>query len=428
MNESNTIDTGTEYIDLDENDYGYHENKSFINVSVIKEVEVVSSLYPGVDTKEADAFSIMSSGFYKEVKGKNGQWSDEANAFHNWQMAYTRKKLSTKIIDGEPVYKGYDNKPALKKYDEELTSKDRPVFVIDITKPIVSGNKYGKVTIDLAGHKMSQMPLYYEAIEGTALEDLFIKMFKENRDYVVMESGSKVGTEEMHELYIDGKVNTEPFNNLIQVPFEAYGIQVETGYKDKRGQTLGSQPTKIITIDLFSGGEAIGDTPARKEFIKNAVERHDNALKRLYNESADSLLRSFDITFEDGKAVINNKTKLADLLREELINDDSSNNLIASLAINPETNDFVTPLEASPNYMQITRLLYSIIHKRIVSPKMNGMSAVQAPVTLWENPEKGRRIALKTDEGYEEKDRERFESLSDEDFGTINSLILLRET
>jgi hypothetical protein len=415
MNESNTIDTGTEYIDLDENDYGYHENKSFINVSVIKEVEVVSSLYPGVDTKEADAFSIMSSGFYKEVKGKNGQWSDEANAFHNWQMAYTRKKLSTKIIDGEPVYKGYDNKPALKKYDEELTSKDRPVFVIDITKPIVSGNKYGKVTIDLAGHKMSQMPLYYEAIEGTALEDLFIKMFKENRDYVVMESGSKVGTEEMHKLYTDGKVNTEPFNNLIQVPFEAYGIQVETGYKDKRGQTLGSQPTKIMTIDLFSGGEPIGDTPARKEFIKNAVERHDNALKRLYNESADSLLRSFDITFEDGKAVINNKTKLADLLREELINDDSSNNLIASLAINPETNDFVTPLEASPNYMQITRLLYSIIHKRIVSPKMNGMSAVQAPVTLWENPEKGRRIALKTDEGYEEIDRARFDSLSDEE-------------
>ena len=415
MNESNTIDTGTEDIDLDENDYGYHENKSYINVSVIKEVEIVSSLYPGVETKEADAFSMMSPGFYKEVKGKNGQWSDEANAFHNWQMAYTRKKLSTKIVNGEPVYKGYDNKPALKKYDEELTSKDRPAFVTDIIKPIVSGNKYGKVTIDLAGHKMSQMPLYYEAIEGTALEDLFIKMFKENRDYVVMESGSKVGTEEMHKLYTDGKVNTEPFNNLIQVPFEAYGIQVETGYKDKRGQTLGSQPTKIMTIDLFSGGEPIGDTPARKEFIKNAVERHDNALKRLYNESADSLLRSFDITFEDGKAVINNKTKLADLLREELINDDSSNNLIASLAINPETNDFVTPLEASPNYMQITRLLYSIIHKRIVSPKMNGMSAVQAPVTLWENPEKGRRIALKTDEGYEEIDRARFDSLSDEE-------------
>ena len=415
MNESNTIDTGTEDIDLDENDYGYHENKSYINVSVIKEVEIVSSLYPGVETKEADAFSMMSPGFYKEVKGKNGQWSDEANAFHNWQMAYTRKKLSTKIVNGEPVYKGYDDKPALKKYDEKLTSKDRPAFVTDIIKPIVSGNKYGKVTIDLAGHKMSQMPLYYEAIEGTALEDLFIKMFKENRDYVVMESGSKVGTEEMHKLYTDGKINNEPFNNLIQVPFEAYGIQVETGYKDNRGQTLGSQPTKIITIDLFSGGEPIGDTPARKEFIKNAVERHDNALKRLYNESADSLLRSFDITFEDGKAVINNKTKLADLLREELINDDSSNNLIASLAINPETNDFVTPLEASPNYMQITRLLYSIIHKRIVSPKMNGMSAVQAPVTLWENPEKGRRIALKTDEGYEEIDRARFDSLSDEE-------------
>jgi hypothetical protein len=411
MNESNIIDTGTEDIYLDDKDYGYHESKSFMNVSVIKEVEVISSLYPGIDTKEADAFSIMSPGLYKEVNRKNGQWSDEADAFHNWQMAYTRKRLAAKGI-----YKGYTDKPALKKYDEELTSTERPTFITSILKPIVSGDKYGKVTIDLAGHKMSQMPLYYDdVIEGTALEDLFIKMFTENRDYVVMESGSKVGTEEMYTLYKDGMVNNEPFNNLIQIPFNAYGIQVETGYKDKKGQTLGSQPTKIMTIDLFSGGEPIGATPERKEFIKNAVERHDNALKRLYNEAADSLLKSFDITFEDGKAVINNKTKLAELLKEELINEDASNNLIASLDINPETNDFRTPLESSPNYMQIVRLIYSIIHKRIVSPKMNGMSAVQAPVTLWENSEKGRRIALKTDDGYEEIDRARFDSLSDEE-------------
>jgi hypothetical protein len=411
MNESNIIDTGTEDIYLDDKDYGYHESKSFINVSVIKEVKIVSDLYPNVLTEEADGFSIMSPGLYKEVNRKNGDWSDEADAFHNWQMAYTRKKLAAKGI-----YKGYDNKPALKKYDEELTSTERPDFKVAILKPIVSGDKYGKVTIDLAGHKMSQMPLYYDdIIEGTALEDLFIKMFNENRDYVVMESGSKVGTEDVFELYKDGKVSDELFNNLIQVPFNAYGIQVETGYKDKKGQTLGSQPTKIVTIDLFSGGEPIGATPERKEFIKNAVERHDNALRRLYNEAADSLLKSFDITFEDGKAVINNKTKLADLLKEELINEDASNNLIASLDINPETNDFRTPLESSPNYMQIVRLLYSIIHKRIVSPKMNGMSAVQAPVTLWENSEKGRRIALKTEDGYEEIDRARFDSLSDEE-------------
>jgi hypothetical protein len=411
MNESNIIDTGTEDIYLDDKDYGYHENKSFMNVSVIKEVKIVSDLYPNVLTEEADGFSIMSPGSYKEVNRKNGDWSDEADAFHNWQMAYTRKKLAAKGI-----YKGYDNKPALKKYDEELTSTERPDFKVAILKPIVSGDKYGKVTIDLAGHKMSQMPLYYDdIIEGTALEDLFIKMFTENRDYVVMESGSKVGTEDVFELYKDGMVNDEPFNNLIQVPFNAYGIQVETGYKDKKGQTLGSQPTKIVTIDLFSGGEPIGATPERKEIIKNAVERHDNSLKRLYNEAADSLLKSFDITFEDGKAVINDKTKLANLLKEELINEDASNNLIASLDINPETNDFVTPLEASPNYMQIVRLIYSIIHKRIVSPKMNGMSAVQAPVTLWENAKEGRRIAIKTDEGYKEIDRAQFDALSDEE-------------
>jgi hypothetical protein len=390
---NNEIEIGEdEYIDLDENDFGYYESKSYINTVVIKEVIIDAKLYPGVDTKEADGFSFTDPGFHREAKTKNGQWSDEANDFHNWQMAYARQKLSVRKINGELVYKGYETKPALKKYDEKLIATPRPNFVIDVTKPIVTGDKFGKTDINLIGHKMAQMPLYYEAVEGTALEDVFIKMFKEKADYIVMQSGAKFGIEEMHELYKDGKINDEPFNNQIQIPFTAYGIQVETGYKDKKGQTLGSQPTKIVTIDLFSGGEAIGDTPERQQFIKDAVERHDNALKALYKEGADSLLNELGITFEDGEYVLDNNKKVAEVLRKQLIDDGASANLIASLDINPETGNFETPLEASPNYMQIVRLLYSMINKKILSPRVNGMSAVQVPVTGWEDLSKGRRV------------------------------------
>lgn len=389
LNESNNeVEVGEdEFIQLDDKDFGYHENKSHINVAVIKDVIIEGGLYPGVNTNEADAFSYQSPGFYREVKTKNAQWSDVANDFHNWQMAYARQKLAAKEI-----YKGYGTKPALKKHDAELIATPRPSFITDVMKPVVSGDKFGKVTIDLVGHKMSQMPLYYEAVENTALEDVFIKMFNENIDYIVMESGGKVGTEEVHELYKEGKINDEPFNNKIQVPFKSYGIQVETGYKDKKGTTLGSQGTKIATVDLYSGGEAIGDDPARQQIIKDAVERHDNALKRLYTEAADSLLNDFGIEFEDDGFVLRDKTKVANVLKQELITEDASDNLIASLEINPETNDFVTPLESSPNYMQIVRLLYSVIHKRIVSPKVNGMSAVQIPVTGWEDLSKGRKV------------------------------------
>ena len=414
LNESdNTIYTDTEDIALDENDFGYHENKSYINTAVVKDVIVEADLYPGMGTNEADAFSYMSPGFYREVKTKNAQWSDAANDFHNWQMAYARKQLAAKGI-----YKGYENKPALKKYDEELTSKPSPVFVTDVIKPVVSGDKFGKTSIDLVGHKMSQMPLYYQAVEGKALEDLFIKMFNEKRDYIVMESGGKIGTlEKRHELYKDGKINDEPFNNLVQVPFKAYGIQVETGYKDKKGTTLGSQATKIATVDLYSGGEAISDDPERQQIIKEAVERHDNALKALYAEAADSLLNDLGITLEDGQFVLDNKRKLANVLTQEVLTEDASDNLIASLEINEETGDFVLPLESSASYMQIVRLLYSIIHKRIVSPKVNGMSAVQVPVTGWEDASKGRRVVeingknVLTDDTlkfYEDKDGERY--------------------
>jgi len=80
--------------------------------------------------------------------------------------------------------------------------------------------------------KFSQMPLYYSAVEGRGLEDVYIKMWKEKRGYIIAESGRKVGTEERHKLYNGNVINKEPFNNLVKVPWSAYGIQVENEYND----------------------------------------------------------------------------------------------------------------------------------------------------------------------------------------------------
>jgi len=393
-------------IALTKDDYGYHEHKSYAKTFTATDVNIVSKLYPNVN--EADASSLMMDVLYREVKTKNGQWPDEAENFHQYQMAYTRKRLAEK-----GVYKGYEKNPALQAQDIELLKGRTPDYKIDVLKPIVTGNKFNKNNIDIVLDKFSQLPLYYKAVEGTNLEKLYIKMFNEKYDYLVMESGRKVGAEGYYDLYKkNGELNDEPFNNTIEVPWEAYGIQVENSYEKDKMQTRGSQLTKLATVDLYRNGEPIGDTPERKEYIRKQVERNNELLERMYNNGYKKLLKKLSIVDLGGNYIIEDKTVVADALRREMLRREMSENAIDSITINPNTRDFDIAFEASTNYREIKDILYSIVDKMIAHPKMNGFSGVQVASTMFESD---RQIAKKTKDGYVNITKEEFEQLSDKE-------------
>lgn len=364
-------------VQLTSNDYGYHEHKNFAKTFTAADVEVTDSFYP--KTNEADAASWIMDAAYKEVKLKNGQWSDDAEAWHQWQMAYTRQNVS-----------GYTYKSeALRKHDERLIEQPEPTYITDVLKPIVSGNKFGKASFDLVLDKFSQMPLYYKAIKGTNLGKFYEKMFKEGYDYAVVVSGRKVGAEKLHKLYVDGNFNEEAFNNTINVGWDAYGIQVENSYDKDSKQTLGSQPTKLSTVDLYSDGKAINED-ARK-----AVEKNTEVLKEMILNGYQELLRKLGIEDLDDNFFVKDKTVVADTLRQEMLKRIMSENGIDSISIDLDTGEFYIPFEASTNYIQIKNILYSIVDKSIVSPKVNGFPAVQVPVTMWEKAGESRGEGLK---------------------------------
>jgi len=393
-------------IALTKDDYGYHEHKPYAKTFTARDVNVVSKLYPNVN--ESDASSLIMDVVYREVKTKNGQWPDEAEAFHQYQMAYTRKRLAEKGI-----YKGYANNPALQAQDNELLKRRTPEYKVEVLKPIVSGNKFNKNNIDLVLDKFSQLPLYYKAVEGTNLEKFYIKMFEEKYDYMVVESGRKVGAEGYYDLYKkNGKLNDEPFNNTINVPWDAYGIQVENSYEKDKLQTRGSQLTKLATVDLYSNGEPIGKTPEEKEYIKNQVEYNKDILEKMYDNGYKKLLKKLGIVDLVGNYIIEDKTIIANTLRREMLGRAMSENGIDSISINPETKDFDIAFEASTNYKEIKDILYSIVDKMIAHPKMNGFSGVQVASTMFESE---RQIAKKTEDGYVNITKEEFEELSDEE-------------
>jgi hypothetical protein len=416
--ELNTIDGE---ISLTKDDVGFHLHKEFAKTFTMRDSIVFSPLatkfepYEKVD--QADASSWMSAGAHREVKFKNGQWPPEAEDFYQWEMAYARKKLNEK---GKYSYPKGERGKRLLEHDENLL-KNRPVkYFIEVLKPVATGSKYADNKINLLLDKTSQVPLFYRAVEGTNLEELFMKFFKEGFDYSIVESGRKVGIENVYDFYnADGTVNTAPIGKSIDVPWEAYGIQVENSYGKPKLQTRGSQLTKLATVDLYSNGESIGDTPERKNVISNAIDRNRRVLDELTKNGYKSLLKKLSIVDLGSSFEVTDKKKLHDLLKRELLNVSMSDNTIDSIGIDPTTGEFEIPFEASVNYKRIKDVLYSIVDKSISSPKMNGFSAVQVSAAMWENSQKGMGLVYMTKDNsgnitYKKISRDEYNAMDDE--------------
>jgi hypothetical protein len=395
-------------IQLTENDPGYHLHKSHTDTITVKDVitagslSAINSLYS--KTNEADAVSWLMDTTHREIKLKNRQWDLQGpeEKWFQWEMAFTRQNLP-----------GYEyTSEALRAHDAKLMETPRPKYTTEILKPIVSGNKFNKNNFDLVLDKFSQVPIYYSMVKGTNLEKLYVKMKNQNIGYAIVESGRKVGAQELYSLYNgDGSFNEEAFSDasIVQVPWKAYGIQVETTSSDNKSQTRGSQITKIASIDLFDNG--IPTSPRAAEEYK----RNTDILNAMHQNAYNELLIKLGIEDLGNGFVMNNGRNVSETLMREMLRREVSTNTKQTIKLNEE-DQFMIPFEASPSYVQIRSILYSMIDKAIVSPKMNGGAHVQMPATMLESATKGRSIVMKNKEGVWEKiTKEKYETLTEEE-------------
>jgi hypothetical protein len=392
-------------IELDANTPGHHEYKSYTNKVTFDDVNRVGSLAninpEYVKVNETDAVSWIMDNTHKEVALKEGQWTDQAEDFHQWHMAYTRRVFDKKGI------KKYTNE-ALRKHDDALLSKPMPKHKLAVRKPIVSGNKANKNEINLVLDKTSQTPLYYHMVEGTSFEDMYIQMFNEKIGYGIVVSGRKVGAEKLHPMYVDGKYNSSKFENVIEVPWKAYGTQVETMSEGEKQQTRGSQLTKISSMDLYDNGEAIS------EQANKAYQRNKKALNILNENAYNELLNRLGIEDLGTEFTLVDGTKVSETLMYEMMRRELSENAKDTIQIDDNTGEFTIPFEASPSYVQIKNILYSMINNTLVSPKMNGAPHVQIPVTGFEKATEGRDFAIKTEDGWKKITRKEYDALTEE--------------
>jgi len=400
-------------VELEEGVPGNHDYKSWTNTVTLNTVEIVGSIatLPNIpesikstfaETDETDAMSWLMDNTHKEIALKEGQWTSQAEAFHQWQMAYTRRAFDKKKI------KEYTSEK-LREYDNKLLASPMPKHKLAVRKPIVSGNKFNKTEIDLVLDKTSQMPLYYNMVEGTNLENMYIQMFNQNIGYSIVTTGRKVGAEGLHNVYnADGTFNTEKFNNVTEVPWIAYGTQVETMSEGDKTQTRGSQLTKLASSDLYENGEAI------TEEGKKAYERNNKALDMLNENAYNELLNKLGVVDLGDTFALENKQIISETLMYEMMRRELSENAIDTIQLD-ENGEFIMPFEASPSYTQIKSILYSMVNKALISPAMNGAPHVQVPVTMFEQATQGRSLARKVDGNWVKISKAQYKALTEEE-------------
>lgn len=382
-------------------DIGYTDmTRDFFRTAVIEDVLSYS------DLQDYDPFEETDGGGYITLKGNRiyglraGDWTSANERQYRYDVAYEKN------VKGLPMTE--EEKTILAGPNPNVKSTYTP------RKPIVSGNKAdGNNFNDVVLHKFALVPLSFRILHQMNPDSNAVKFYNklqnEDIDYVVYNSGAKVGAGVPTPLYDEeGAFNTSSMNEINNIPFSIMGVQAEIPSKDLPQVTQGSQITKLATLDFMEAGIPIDynsadtfenrfiawakldeDQRLKSSDIYKEIKNNQNLLEARIEEGFETLIKRLGL--EKTKEVINGKTvygfkisdvdKLITTLEDEILKREVNENITDAFG-GFKSGDVV--LEATPAYQQIRNILYSIADKNVVSPKISGGMKVQIPSTLLE--------------------------------------------
>ena len=396
-------------------DIGYTDmtQDHFKSVTVADVLSTNENIGYELPYEETDGAGLITLKAYRVFALRAGTWTANNEKQYRFDVAF------------EELVKSGADETAIKKF-----LKGNPGIKDTYTpvKPIVRGNKEnGRTYNDIVLHKFALAPLSFRILyelnpESNAIK-LYNKMQKENIDYAVFASGSKVGTEKISPLYkANGEFDNTPFEDAAElkgnlkdnvkravskIPFTIVAVQSEVPSKDAPVVTQGSQITKLATMDYLESGVPVDFMPG-KEFedrfiawlalddkssyndgnnIYNEIVNNQKLLEARIEDAVETLYKKLGIEEtinEEGNKEwrIEDRDKLVKTLTEEIGKREINYNITDAF------EGFVKGdviLEATPIYQQVRNILYSIADKTIVRPKISGGMKVQVSSALLES-------------------------------------------
>jgi hypothetical protein len=307
--------------------------------------------------KHADGQGYISFESYRLFKKLEGKWSD------------AQEVLYRKVVNGDKINV------------EEIVEYFPPYKLQHFGHIETKG--LGLVSF----HKFSLAPLIPSSIANSNLEPLHRKMMEQKVDYVVYETGSKVGHIGTGDVVInkDGSFNNDVVftKNVIFAEYVKNQTEINAAYKNK--SVFSTQMRKLILEGLYEKG--VIDTPKEDNITNPRVRRYlDNVSE--YSEVLKLQLLD-EIGFEQvGDEYVpadkNSIEKLANLIRKNLEREDVYGDHLIDLIDVTEDGSLRYDLSIHPEAPKIERLLLSIINKRLIKQKVNGESLVQKSVSMFD--------------------------------------------
>lgn len=311
--------------------------------------------------KIADGQGLISFEWYRILKKAEGNWSDQQELLYR-KVSLGENVTAEDVVEFFPPYK--------LQYFGNIESTGLPV------------NSF---------HKFSLAPIIPGVAKaGTPLYDLHEKMMKDQVDYVLFESGSKVAHIGGGDVVLnpDGTFNKNSnFTvNTIYADYLKNQTEVNSSYKGK--SIFSTQLRKLILEGLYEQGKIKSTkyqdiTNERVKKYIDHVEEYTNLLKLElleemgYEETAPGEFKAKDKS-STGKLLNMIRTNLE---REDLLSDD----LIEFIDVFDESGDLVHDLSFHPEAAKIEKLLLSMINKRVIKQKVTGEPLVQVSVGLYAN-------------------------------------------
>lgn len=395
----------------DTSDIGYSDMyKEHFTATVIDDIVGVDTL-EGYDSnyKESDGQGYISLMAARVLKIRASDWNSDNEKQFRYDIAW-EKEYKSKGLNATDIRK---NGLVLTELEKELLKQGNPQIKSTYTplKPIVSGSKNdGNNFNDIVLDKFALLPVSFRMMSDLNKDSNIIKMYNKMQsqkvDYVVFESARKVGTGKTSKVYNEkGEFNLTPFEEINKIPFGIMGIQAEVPSKDTPSVTIGSQVTKLATLDYMEAGVPI-DFMVGKDFNErfiawgNLVDKTDyvgiNQEANLYTqiqhnqalleasimEGYDTLLKKLSLKKTKKGFVVVDRKKMIETLSSEIFKREVNENIIDSFE--GYKNGQVI-LEATPSYKEIRNILYSIADKSVVSRKISGGMKVQVSSAMLES-------------------------------------------
>jgi len=350
----------------------YKDNKTMSKEQKKKKAEEAADIALGeyFGMKEADGQGHITFEAYRMLKYLEGNWSDP------------QEKLYQEIVEGK-----------------EISVAD----VIEYFPPYklqYFGNIQTTGLSLTSFHKFSLAPLIPGVTGASKLSQLHDKMMKDQIEYVVYDSGSKIGhinasdnPKEYGDQMFDADGNIIPdanfTKNIIFAEYLKNQTEINSSYKEK--SIFSTQMRKLVLEGLYEKGviqstkEDEITVPAVLNYLKH-VDEYSEVLK---NELLNEIGYKKEIV--DGKEVfkpIDSKSisRLVGLIKDELSKDDTLGEHLLGQFINvyKTTGELVHDLSLHPEASKIEKLVLSLVNKRLIKQKVNGEPLVQVSASMYE--------------------------------------------